>query len=94
MITVCFIEQLCSYKSTRLLEQVFLGLGVCVCVCVVFAEACQLEDSSVVSKWGRDAVSSPPTLMFCVWVWGGRHGEGFCSGSLFTLSYLGLILIH
>ena len=33
MITVCFIEQLCSYKSTRLLEQVFLGLGVCVCVC-------------------------------------------------------------
>ena len=71
MITVCFIEQLCSYKSTRLLEQVFLGLGVCVCVCVVFAEACQLEDSSVVSKWGRDAVSSPPYPdVLCVGVGG------------------------
>ena len=28
---VCFIEPLCFYKSTGLLEQAFPGLGVCVC---------------------------------------------------------------
>ena len=84
---VCFIEPLCFYKSTGLLEQAFPGLGVCVCVCVCVCvwflqEACQLEDSSVVSNWGGDAVSSPPTLMS----WGrGRHAGGFCGGQFVQL---------
>ena len=61
------------------------------CVCVVLQEACQLEDSSVVSNWGGDAVSSPPTLMS--WGGGGMQGDSVV-GSLSTLSDLGLILIH
>ena len=92
MIPVFFIEQLYLYKSPRLLEQAFFGLGVCVFVCVrvcgvvwFLQEACQLEDSPVVSNWGGEAVCSPlhPDGLVC---FGGGEGASGV-GSLSTLSY-------
>ena len=81
MITSVSLNHYVSTNRLDFLSRLSRGwvcVCVCVCVCVWFLqEACQLEDSSVVSNWGGDAVSSPPTLMS----WGGgRHAGGFCGG--------------
>ena len=93
---VCFIEPLCFYKSTGLLEQAFPGLGVCVCVCVcvcvVFAGGMPVGRQFCGVKLGRGCclLSPHPDVL----------GAGAaCRGILWwavcpTLSDLGLILIH